>query len=95
MKVFVQALIRLFSPYPRYLILEYGIDHPGEMEYLLSIVKPHIAILTPVAPNHLEQFGTLEKYRDAKILLPKNAKELAIVHDSQGEYIEGEKVYYY
>lgn len=94
-KIFFLAILKLFRPYPRYLVLEYGIDHPGEMEYLLSIVKPHIAILTPVAPNHLEQFGTLERYRDAKLLLPKNAKELAIVHDSQWEYIEGEKVYYY
>ena len=95
MKIFLEAISRLFSPYPRYLVLEYGIDHPGEMEYLLSIAKPQIAILTPVAPNHLEQFGTLEKYRDAKLLLPKQAKELAVIHDSQGEFLEGEKVFYY
>lgn len=93
--VFIKAFLTLFRPYPRYLILEYGIDHPGEMEYLLSIVKPHITILTPVAPNHLEQFGSLEAYRDAKLLLPKNAKEIAIVHDSLTEFIEGEKVFYY
>lgn len=93
--IFFQAILRLFSPYPRYLVLEYGIDHPGEMEYLLSIAKPHIAILTPVAPNHLEQFGNLEKYRDAKLLLPKHAKEIAIIHDSQAEFIEWEKIFYY
>lgn len=94
-KVFFVALSRLFSPYPRYLVLEYGIDHPGEMEYLLSIAKPHIAILTPVAPNHLEQFWTLEKYRDAKLLLPKHAREIAIIHDSQAEFIEWENIFYY
>ncbi|GAB0174515.1 MAG: hypothetical protein HHAS10_03940 [Candidatus Altimarinota bacterium] len=93
--VFFQAILKLFRPYPRYLVLEYGIDHPGEMQYLLSIAKPHIAILTPVAPNHLEQFGSLEKYRDAKLLLPKHAKEISIIHDSQAEFIEGEKVFYY
>ena len=95
MWVFFQAIMRLFYPYPRYLVLEYGIDHPGEMEYLLSVVKPHIAILTPVAPNHLKQFGNLEKYRDAKLLLPKHAREISIIHDSQAEYIEWEKIFYY
>lgn len=95
MWVFFHAFVRLFYPYPRYLVLEYGIDHPGEMEYLLSIAKPHIAVLTPVAPNHLEQFGSLEKYRDAKLLLPKQAREIAVIHDSQAEFIEWEKILYY
>ena len=69
-------------PYPRYLILEYGIDHPGEMEYLISIVRPDIAVLSPVVPNHLEQFGTFERYRDAKLLLIESAKFHSIAHES-------------
>ncbi len=39
------------------LILEYGVDHPGEMDFLLSIVKPNIGIFTAIDSVHSEQFG--------------------------------------
>ena len=80
--VFFKAIMTYIRPYPRYLILEYGIDHPGEMEYLISIVRPDIAVLSPVVPNHLEQFGTFERYRDAKLLLIESAKFHSIAHES-------------
>lgn len=94
-RVFVQAIITYIRPYPRYLILEYGIDHPGEMEYLISIVRPHIAVLSPVAPNHLEQFGTFERYHQAKLLLIESALDSAIAHESEKSYISREGVYFY
>ncbi len=93
--VFMKAIWTYTRPYPRYLILEYGIDHPWEMEYLVSIVRPDIAILSPVAPNHLEQFGTFERYRDAKLLLIDSAKAHSIAHESQREYISKENVSFY
>lgn len=54
---------RCVTSYPKYLILEYGIDHPGEMDFLLSIAIPDIAIISSVSPNHLEQFVTFASYR--------------------------------
>lgn len=44
------------------LLLEMGVDKPGDMDYLLSVVKPDIAVFTSVAPVHMEkeQFSTLE-----------------------------------
>ena len=91
--VFVVALSRLARPYPRYLVLEYGIDHPGEMELLLSIATPDIAILTPVEPNHLEQFGSLEHYRSHKMMLIERANT-RIIHESLRQYVELEALYY-
>ena len=38
------------------LILEYGIDRPKEMEFLCSIVQPHISILTKLDAVHSLQF---------------------------------------
>lgn len=93
--VFIRACITYITPYTRYLILEYGIDHPGEMEFLLSIVKPHIAILTPVAPNHLEQFGTFSRYHQAKLLLIESAIDMAIAHESERQSITRIWVQYY
>lgn len=44
--------------YPEILVLEYGLDHPGDMDYLLSIAVPDVAVITSVAPVHLEFMGS-------------------------------------
>lgn len=91
--IFCQALLGLVRPFPKYLVLEYGIDHPGEMDYLLSIVIPDIAIISPVAPNHLEQFGSLERYRNEKLLLAKRGLK-SILHESLRAYVDVDAVFY-
>lgn len=78
--------MRPLFPYPKYLVLEYGIDHPGEMDFLLSIAVPDIAIITEIIPNHIEQFGTLDAYRKEKLKITQSAKEL-IIHDSGRPFI--------
>lgn len=91
--VFFVSIIRLFRRYPDYLVLEYGIDHPGEMDFLLSIAVPDIAVLTQVEPNHLEQFESIDNYRNHKIKLIKSAK-YAIIHESLRQYIQTDAIYY-
>lgn len=44
----------------RTLVLEYGADHPGDLAHLLSIAKPDIAVLTAIAPEHTEYFGSVD-----------------------------------
>lgn len=63
------------------------------MDFLLSIATPDIAVLTPVEPNHLEQFGTLEHYREHKIKLLQQATT-RIIHESLRQYIELDALYY-
>jgi UDP-N-acetylmuramyl pentapeptide synthase len=92
-KIFFIACCRIFQSYPKYLVLEYGIDHPGEMDYLLSIAIPDVAIITEVMPNHLEQFGTFELYRHEKLKFVQKSEHL-IVHDSLREFIERDAVFY-
>lgn len=50
------------------LVLEYGIDHPGEMESHLSLVKPKIGVLTGIATVHTdeEHLGSLEHVIEEK-----------------------------
>lgn len=91
--VFFMAIITCFRKYPKYLILEYGIDHPGEMDFLLSIARPDIAIISPIASNHLEQFGTLAQYRNEKLKLLQGV-ENCIIHESLRLYVDSEWVYY-
>jgi len=47
-------------------IFEIGMNHFGEIRALVGIVRPHIAIVTTIAPAHLEFFGTCEAIADAK-----------------------------
>ncbi len=58
------ALIALHrGEYPEVLILEMGVDRPGDMDKLTSWIKPDIAILTrlPDVPVHVEFFDSPEE----------------------------------
>lgn len=52
--------------YPKVLIVEMGVDRPGDMDYLLSIVKPDIAVLTAVSHAHSEFFTSVEDIAQEK-----------------------------
>jgi UDP-N-acetylmuramoyl-tripeptide--D-alanyl-D-alanine ligase len=91
--VFWVAFSRFFRRYPDYLILEYGIDHPWEMDFLLGIAIPDIAILTEIAPNHIEQFWSFDLYKNEKLKLMHVAWVL-IIHDSLRNCIDREAIYY-
>src|SRR3954468_10592273 len=47
-------------------VFEIGMNHAGEITPLSGLVRPHVAIVTTIAPVHLEFFGTLEAIADAK-----------------------------
>jgi UDP-N-acetylmuramoyl-tripeptide--D-alanyl-D-alanine ligase len=62
-KVFFKAIKLILvkdKDYPQILILEMGVDHPGDMDYLLKIVHPKIGIVTRIGESHLEFFGSPE-----------------------------------
>ena len=50
----------------RYAIFEIGMNHPGEIEPLVRMVRPQLAIITTVEPVHLEFFAGIEAIADAK-----------------------------
>jgi UDP-N-acetylmuramoyl-tripeptide--D-alanyl-D-alanine ligase len=47
-------------------VIEMGASGPGEIEYLCSIAKPHIALINNVQQAHLEGFGSVEGIAAAK-----------------------------
>lgn len=73
----LSELIR--TDYPDILILEMGVDKPKDMDYLLKIVRPDIAVFTSVGeiPSHIENFLNRES------LLKEKAK-LALAVPKQG-----------
>jgi UDP-N-acetylmuramoyl-tripeptide--D-alanyl-D-alanine ligase len=47
-------------------VIEIGMNHAGEITPLVGMARPHIAIITTVAPVHLEFFANVEAIADAK-----------------------------
>ena len=50
----------------RFGVFEIGMNHAGEIDVLTKLVRPHIAIVTTVAPVHLGFFRSVEAIADAK-----------------------------
>jgi UDP-N-acetylmuramoyl-tripeptide--D-alanyl-D-alanine ligase len=50
----------------QYGVFEIGMNHAGEITPLVDMVRPHIAIITKIAPVHLEYFASIDAIADAK-----------------------------
>ena len=50
----------------RFGIFEMGMNHAGEIAALTRQVRPHIAVITTIAPAHIENLGSEEGIADAK-----------------------------
>jgi len=47
-------------------VLEMGMNNKGEIAALTRQVRPHVAIITAIAPAHIENLGSMEAIADAK-----------------------------
>jgi UDP-N-acetylmuramoyl-tripeptide--D-alanyl-D-alanine ligase len=50
----------------RFGVFEMGMNHAGELAALTRLVRPHVAIVTAIAPAHREFFASEEEIADAK-----------------------------
>lgn len=49
-----------------YGVFEMGMNHPGELAHLTTLVRPHVAIVTAIAPAHAAFFPDESAIADAK-----------------------------
>lgn len=72
---------RFFWPKPYDIILlEYGIDRPGEMDFLVSIAKPHVGVFTAIDSVHSEQFGDPGEIAREEVKMLKNTLEIGFLN---------------
>jgi UDP-N-acetylmuramoyl-tripeptide--D-alanyl-D-alanine ligase len=50
----------------RFGVVEIGMNHAGEIEPLTRMARPHAALVTTIAPVHIEHLGSIEAIADAK-----------------------------
>ncbi len=50
----------------RFGVFEMGMNHAGEIDRLTAQVRPHVALVTTIAPAHIENLGSMEAIADAK-----------------------------
>lgn len=77
-------------PYPRVLVLEYGADKPGDLDYLIDIARPDIAVITGVSkiPVHVEFYSSPEEVANEKVKLVKAVPESGFaVLNADDEYV--------
>ena len=75
--------------YPQVLILEMGADHPGDIQYLTSIAKPSVGVITAIGASHLEFFKTIENIvkEKSKILRHLGSEGWAVINNDD-HYLE-------
>lgn len=90
--IFDGAVNALFSSnYPEVLVLEMGVDGPGDMKRLTQWITPDVVVVTrlPDVPVHVEHFSSPEEVSDEKMILVKALKpDGVLVYNHDDEKIE-------
>ena len=61
------------------LILELGMNHAGEIDFLTKIACPDVAIITNISPAHIENFNNIHDIVNAKAEIFNSMKKESIV----------------
>lgn len=57
------------------LVVEMGMDRPGQLDFLSQMVAPDVAVITMIGEAHIEFFGTRAKIADAKLEITHGLKD--------------------
>lgn len=56
----IPSTILRCTPFTKYLVLEMGIEFPGEMDFYLWLAKPDVGVILNIFPTHTEFLGDIE-----------------------------------
>lgn len=56
----VPLTLARMPPDADFAVIEIGMNHPGEIAPLSRLARPHVGLITTIAPAHLEAFDSLE-----------------------------------
>jgi UDP-N-acetylmuramoyl-tripeptide--D-alanyl-D-alanine ligase len=82
----------------RFCVSEIGMNHPGEIAPLVALARPHVAVITNVAPVHIGHMGSLAAIAAEKAsllsglepggtaVLPADSGEFAVLAEAAGSH---------
>ncbi len=74
-------------------VCEMGMNNSGEIEYLSGLVRPNLAVITNIGSAHIENLGSRESIRDAKLeILSGMEKGSTIILDGDEPLLRDEKI---
>jgi len=88
-----QTVLEMVKENTDIFICEMGAYRKGEIKNICSLIKPDIGIITAIAPQHLEKFGSLENIAKAKFELAQSLpKDGVAILNSTYEQIKNNAV---
>lgn len=71
----------------KYLILETGVEYPGEMDFYLWLAKPDVGAITNIFPTHLEFMGSVKGVlsEKSKLVLNLSKNNIAVLNAEDSE----------
>jgi UDP-N-acetylmuramoyl-tripeptide--D-alanyl-D-alanine ligase len=72
------TLTRLDSAQHTFAVVEAGISAPGEMDVLVGMIEPDVAVITLVAHAHTKELGGLAGVAREKAVLPANVRSSGV-----------------
>src|SRR3990167_7005050 len=78
----IPSTILKCSPQTRFLVLEMGVEYPGEMDFYLWLAKPDIGLITNIHPAHTEFFKNIQGIgqEKGKLVRVLNSKGYAVLN---------------
>ena len=71
----VPMTVLSMEPNTEILVVEIGMDHFGELDHLVHLVDPDVAVITMIGEAHIEFFKTRDRIGDAKMEITHALKE--------------------
>ena len=71
----VPMTVLSMEPNTEILVVEIGMDHFGELDHLVRLVDPDVAVITMIGEAHIEFFKTRDRIADAKMEITHALKE--------------------
>lgn len=69
----------------KYLVLEMGVEYPGEMDFYLWLAKPDVGVITNIFPTHTEFLGSIEGVFKEKSKLVLHLSEYGVAVLNSGD----------
>ena len=82
-RIFIEMNTRVANYSKDVVVLELGTDSPGQIAQFSKYLQVDIAVVTPIAPEHMEFFASLEEVAKEELTIQDFAKEIIVFEQTR------------